>query len=217
MVTDNPNDSAPHPPLREEIANSLSHGVGLVIALIALPLLIARSAANELPWGTVSTSAFAATVVGMYSASTIYHALPHGGGKRIFRTLEHCAIFLLIEGTYTPFTLVALRGGWGWTIFGVVWLLAAVGILLQSVATTKHRWLPSLLYLGLAWLIVLVIRPLSLQMSYAALMWLLWGGIAYTVGMAFFAARQVPYCHFIWHLFVMAGTSCHYCAVWQVV
>lgn len=216
-MTEYDNTAEPHPPLLEEVANSVSHGAGLIVALIACPVLIFHAAASNVPWGVVSTCVFVTTVLAMYSASTVYHALPQGRTKRIFRTLEHCAIFLLIAGTYTPFTLVALRGGWGWSIFGLVWALSAVGILLKSTGTTKHRWLPGVLYLCLAWLIVIVARPLWMQVPREAFLWLLWGGIAYTVGMGFFAARQVPYCHFIWHLFVMVGTSCHYVAVWHVI
>lgn len=217
MVTDISATSEPHLLPGEEIANSVSHGVGLLAALIAGPLLIARAAAHSQPWGAVSASVFVATIVVMYLASTLYHALPQGRGKRVFRTLEHCAIFLLIAGTYTPITLVAIRGGWGWTIFWLVWMLAAMGVLLQSVGTTTHRWLPGVLYLALAWLIIVAIRPLSLSVPFAGLMWLLAGGIVYTVGMAFFAARGIPYCHFIWHLFVLAGTTCHFIAVWCYV
>jgi hemolysin III len=207
----------PRPSLGEEIANSVSHGVGLVAVLVAGPFLIARAAAREHPWGTICVTVFAATMVVMYLASTIYHALPLIRAKQVFRTLEHSAIFLLIAGTYTPFTLVTLRGAWGWTLFGLVWTLAVVGIVLKSVATTRYRWLPGVLYLAMAWLIVIAIRPLSLHVPYGGLMWLLCGGIAYTVGMAFFAARRIPYCHFVWHLFVLAGTSCHFVAVWRYV
>jgi len=207
----------PHPTTGEEIANSVSHGAGLVVSLVACPLLIARAAAHNFPWGTISASVFATTIVVMYLSSTLYHALPQGRGKLVFRRLEHCAIFLLIAGTYTPFTLGPLRGVWGWTILGLVWTLAAVGIVLQCTARTKHRWLPGVLYLSMAWLIIVAIRPLSQHVPQAGLMWLLGGGIAYTVGMAFFAARYVPYCHFVWHLFVMAGTLCHFVAVWSYV
>jgi hemolysin III len=218
IVTDNNNDmSEPQPTLGEEIASSVSHGIGLAVALVAGPLLIAKAAAHNQPWGPLSASVFAATIVVTYLASTLYHALPLGRAKRVFRRLEHAAIFLLIAGTYTPFTLVALRGVWGWTIFGLVWILAAVGIGLKAAATTRHRWLPGVLYLGLAWLIVVAVRPLSLQLPHAGLTWLLWGGIAYTVGVAFFAAKWVPYCHFVWHLFVLVGTSCHFVAIWRYV
>lgn len=217
MVIENRDTSEPRPSFGEEIAGSVSHGIGLAVALVAGPLLIARAARQDQPWGATSASVFVTTIWLMYAASTLYHALPRGRAKRIFRTAEHGAIFLLIAGTYTPFTLVALRGAWGLTIFWLVWGLAVTGILLKTVARTQHRWLPGVLYLGLAWLIVFAIRPLSQQLSHAGLMWLLAGGIAYTVGMAFFSARYVPYCHFVWHLFVIAGTTCHFIAVWCYV
>jgi len=217
IATENSAACEPQPTLREEVANSVSHGVGLVTALAAGPMLIARAVAHGHPWGAISATVFAATIVMMYAASTLYHALPLGRAKRVFRKLEHGAIFLLIAGTYTPFTLVALRGAWGWTIFGLVWTLAAGGIVLKAVATTRHRWLPGILYLALAWIILVAIRPLTQSVPQAGLLWLLWGGIAYTVGMAFFAAKWVPYCHFVWHLFVLAGTTCHFVAVWRYV
>jgi hemolysin III len=191
--------------------------MGLLVALIAGPFLIARAVGHEKPWGALGASVFATAIVAMYAASTLYHALPQGRGKRVFRTLEHCAIFVLIAGTYTPITLIAIRGAWGWSLFGLVWLLAGAGILLKTVASTKYRWLPGVLYLALAWLIIVAIRPLSHSVPFAGLMWLLAGGIAYTVGMAFFAARRIPYCHFVWHLFVLAGTTCHFVAVWFYV
>ena len=188
--------------------------MGLLAAFVAGPLLIAHAARNDKPLGVVGASVFVAAIVAMYLASTLYHSLPQGRGKRIFRMLEHCAIFVLIAGTYTPVTLVAIRGIWGWALFGLVWFLAGAGILIKTVATTKYRWLPGVLYLALAWMIIVAIRPLSLSVSFAGLMWLLAGGVSYTVGMAFFAARRIPYCHFVWHLFVLAGTTCHFIAVW---
>jgi len=207
----------PQPSWGEEVANSISHGVGLLAALVAGPLMIAHAAGENRAWGVIGASVFVATIVAMYLASTLYHALPQGRSKRLLRRVEHFAIFVLIAGTYTPVTLIAIRGVWGWSLFGVVWFLASVGVLLNTVTTTKHRWLPGLLYLALAWLIVIAIRPLSLNMPFAGLMWLVGGGVAYTVGMAFFAARRVPYCHFVWHLFVLAGTTCHFIAVWLYV
>jgi hemolysin III len=201
----------------EEIANSVSHGVGLLVALVAGPLLIAHAVGNDKTCGAVGASVFVAAVLSMYAASTLYHALPPGRAKRVFRTLEHCAIFLLIAGTYTPVTLIAIGGVWSWTLFGLVWSLAGAGMLFKTAATTRYRWLPGVLYLAMAWLIVVAFRPLSHSLPFAGLMWLLAGGIAYTVGMSFFAARRVPYCHFVWHLFVLAGTTCHFIAVWAYV
>ncbi|MGH8611546.1 MAG: PAQR family membrane homeostasis protein TrhA [Gammaproteobacteria bacterium] len=198
---------------REEIANSVSHGVGLVAALAATPFLIAHAVRRGDPGFLVGASVFATTMVLLYLASTLYHALPRGKAKAVFQIIERAAIFLLIAGTYTPFTLSVLRGAWGWTLFGLVWVLAAVGVLLTAVAGVRYRGLSMLLYLGMGWLIVVAIRQLWVHMPLSGLLWLVAGGLAYTVGVAFFAAKRVRYAHFVWHLFVMAGTACHFIAV----
>jgi hemolysin III len=197
----------------EEIANSISHGVGLVAALAATPFLIAHAVRLGDAGFIVGASVFAATMVLLYLASTLYHALPWGKAKRAFQVIEHAAIFLLIAGTYTPFTLGVLRGAWGWTLFGLVWGLAAVGVLLAVVGGGRYRARSLLLYLGMGWLIVVAIRPLWLRMPLLGLLWLVAGGLAYTVGVAFFAAKRLRYGHFVWHLFVLAGTACHFIAV----
>jgi len=208
----------PHPSRGEEIANTLSHGIGLLAALVVCPLLIFKAAVQKQSlWGFFCAVVFSLSLVSMYLASSLYHALPQGEYKRVLRTLEHCAILLLIAGTYTPFTLVAIQGRLGWLLFGIIWSLAAVGIYFQYQENTKHRWLPGVLYLSMAWLIVIAFVPLSASVPFAGLMWLLSGGIIYTAGMGFFAARGVPYCHFVWHLFVMAGSLCHFIAVWRYV
>lgn len=199
--------------LGEEIANSISHGVGLAAALAATPFLIAYAVQREGAAFMVGTSVFAATMVLLYLASTLYHALPRGQAKRVFRVIEHGAIFVLIAGTYTPFTLGVLRGAWGWTLFGLVWGLAAGGVLLKAVGGVRYPALSVLLYLGMGWLIVVAIRPLWLHVPLAGLVWLLSGGIAYTAGVAFFAAKQLRFSHFVWHLFVLAGSTCHFIAV----
>jgi hemolysin III len=161
----------------------------------------------------VGASVFAAAVVLLYLASTLYHALPRSKAKRVFQVIDHSAIFLLIAGTYTPFTLGVLRGAWGWTLFGLIWGLAAVGIVLKAAGRLRHPVLSTLLYLGMGWLILIAIRPLWLRVPLAGLLWLLLGGIAYTAGLAFLAAKGVRYNHLVWHLFVLAGTACHFCAV----
>ena len=161
----------------------------------------------------MGASVFAATVVLLYLASTLYHALPRNRAKRVFQVIDHGAIFLLIAGTYTPFTLGVLRGAWGWTLFGLVWGLAAVGIVLKAVGRLRHRTLSTLLYLGMGWFILIAIHPLWLRVPLSGLLWLLLGGIAYTAGLAFFAAKGVRYSHFVWHVFVLAGTACHFFAV----
>jgi hemolysin III len=207
----------PRPSRGEEIAHAVSHGMGLLAALIAGPLLVAQASARGMPWGVVSVSVFVASIVLMYLASTVYHILPSGHGKRVLRTMEHCTIFLLIAGTYTPLTLLSIQGVVGWSLLALVWGLAIFGMILKSVASTHHRWLPAVLYLALAWMVVVEIRPLSASIPFAGMVWLFAGGIAYTVGMAFFAARSVPYLHFVWHLFVLAGTTCHFIAIWGYV
>lgn len=197
----------------EEIANAVSHGAGLVAAVGAAPVLIAHAARRDGAAAIVGASVFAGTMVLLYLASTLYHALPRSSAKRMFRVIEHSAIFLLIAGTYTPFTLGVLRGAWGWTLFGLVWGLAALGIVLKAVGGVRYPKLSTSVYVAMGWLIVIAIRPLWLRVPMAGLAWLLVGGIAYTAGVAFFAAKQMPFGHFVWHLFVLAGTACHAFAV----
>lgn len=198
----------------EEIANSVSHGVGLVAALIGTPILVTYAARQGDAGFIVGTSVFSATMIFLYLASTLYHALPRGKAKGAFRIIEHSAIFLLIAGTYTPFTLGVLRGAWGWTLFGLVWGLAIVGVALKVFDRASHPILSTGLYLLMGWVIVIAVDPLFAKVPTAGLLWLLAGGLSYTAGVAFFAAdSRLQYGHLIWHLFVMAGTACHYVAV----
>jgi hemolysin III len=202
------------PSLGEEIANSISHGIGLLAALAAVPVLIVAVARRGEAAAVVGASVFAATVLLLYLASTLYHALPRNRAKPVFRALDHAAIFLLIAGTYTPFTLGVLRGPWGWTLFGLVWGLAVAGIVLKAVGGLRYPRLSTGLYLAMGWLALVAIEPLRLQVPTAGLFWLLAGGIAYTAGVAFFAAdERLRYSHFVWHLFVLAGSACHFTAV----
>ena len=200
-------------PVGEEIANATSHGLGFLAALGGAPILIAHAARREGAAAVVGAAVFAATMVLLYLASTLYHALPRSRAKEVFQVIEHSAIFLLIAGTYTPFTLGVLRGPWGWTLFGLVWGLAAVGIGLKTVAGARHPILSTSLYLAMGWLVVMAIRPLRLRVPTAGLVLLVLGGLAYTTGVAFFAAKRMPFAHFVWHLFVLAGTTCHFFAV----
>ena len=197
----------------EELANSISHGVGLVAALIAAPVLIVTAAQRGGTAAVVGASVFTATMVLLYLSSTLYHALPRNKAKRVLRVLDHGAIFLLIAGTYTPFTLGVLRGAWGWTLFGLVWSLAVLGIVLKAVGGIRYPVLSTCLYLGMGWLILIAVRPLWLGVPLPGLLWLAAGGLAYTAGVAFFAAERVRFSHFVWHLFVLAGTTCHFFAV----
>jgi hemolysin III len=197
----------------EEIANSVSHGVGLLAAAAATPVLLHSAVRHGGAARIAGASVFAAAMVLLYLTSTLYHALPRNRAKRVFQVLDHAAIFLMIAGTYTPFTLGVLRGAWGWTLFGLVWGLALGGIVLTAVGGVRYPKLSTSLYLAMGWLIIVAVKPLWLRMPSEGLFWLLAGGIAYTVGVVFYAAKRVRYCHFVWHLFVMAGTACHFIAV----
>ncbi|MGB3565353.1 MAG: hemolysin III family protein [Thermoanaerobaculia bacterium] len=199
--------------LGEEIANSVSHGVGLLAAVVAAPILIVAAVWSGNAAGIVGASVFAATVVVLYTTSTLYHALPESRAKRVLRVLDHGAIFLLIAGTYTPFTLGVLRGAWGWTLFGLVWGLAVAGLVLKAAGGVRHPVLSTSLYLAMGWLVLIAVKPLWDRVPMWGLFWLLAGGLAYTVGVAFFAAERIRYSHFVWHLFVIVGTVCHFIAV----
>ena len=200
--------------LGEEIANSVSHGFGLLAAVAAAPILIAVTARHGSAVNVAGASVFAATMVLLYFASTLYHALPGARAKAIFKRLDHGAIYLLIAGTYTPFTLGVLGGAWGSLLFGLVWSLAAVGVTLKAFDRLSHPLLSTGLYLVMGWLVVVAIAPLVERVPLAGLVLLAAGGLAYTAGVFFFATdSRLRYGHFVWHLFVVAGTTCHFFAV----
>jgi hemolysin III len=202
----------------EEIANAVSHGVGLLLSVIAAPVLVIAAVQRGGVTEIVAASIFGVTMVLVYLTSTLYHALPMNRAKRVFRILDHGAIFLLIAGTYTPFTLGPLRGIWGWTLFGLVWGLALAGVVFKAVGGVRYPKLSTSLYIAMGWLVIVAIEPLRLNVPMSGLFWLLAGGIAYTAGVAFFAPRRLRYGHFVWHLFVIAGTACHFAAVlWYAV
>ena len=197
----------------EEVANAVSAGVGLIAAIAGIPLLFAFGTQRGSDWNVAGAAVFAATTVWLYLASTVYHVLPRTRAKRLFRLFDHMGIFLLIAGTYTPFTLGVLRGTAGWTLFAVVWSLAILGIGFTVFGRLRFRRLSVCIYLALGWLALFAARPFWLHVPLSGLLWLLAGGIAYTVGVVFYLAKRLAYSHFIWHLFVIAGTSCHFCAV----
>ncbi len=199
--------------LGEEIANSVSHGVGLLAAVVAAPVLIVDAVQRGGAMGVIGASVFASTVVLLYLASVLYHALPPNRAKRVFRVLDHGAIFLLIAGTYTPFTLGVLHGAWGWSLLGLVWSLALVGVVLTAISGVRYQRFSVGLYLAMGWVALIALKPLWLLMPAEGLFWLLSGGVAYMAGVAFFAAERVRYSHFVWNLFVLAGTACHFIAV----
>lgn len=197
----------------EEIANSVSHGVALLAAIGAVPFLI--SAAHHLSAVSfIGVIVFAATMVLLYLTSTIYHALPNGRAKRVFLKLDYGAIYLFIAGSYTPFALGALGGVWGWTLFGLVWSLAALGITLKTFNRLTHPWLSTGLYLIMGWLVLIAAVPLVRHLPFTSIMWLVSGGLAYTFGVIFFVLdSRIRYSHAVWHGFVATGTGCHTFAV----
>ncbi len=198
----------------EELANTISHGAGFIATLAASPPLIMHAAELGNARFLAGATIFAVTMVLLYLASTVYHALPSGRVKHVIRIIEHSAIFLLIAGTYTPFTLGVLHGTLGWTLFGLVWGLATIGVMLKIVAGTSRPVVSTILYLLMGWLILVAIDPFLTLVPPAGLTWLVAGGLAYTTGVVFFIAdSHLRYGHFIWHLFVMTGTTCHYFAV----
>src|SRR6201997_2449744 len=199
---------------REELANSISHGIGLVGAMIGTPiLLLAAFRHGNIPF-LVGTIIFTTTMLLVYLASTIYHCWPRTHRKSLLQVMDHSAIFLLIAGTYTPFALGPLRGAGGITMLCIVWTLALFGVVMKATrGALRHRKLAMTLYLGTGWLGVIFIRPLALAVPWSAVLWLVVGGIAYTAGTLFFANERLRYAHFVWHLFVLAGTGCHFTAV----
>lgn len=198
----------------EELANSLSHGLGLLAALAATPYLISHAASRGDAIFVFATSLFAASIISLYLGSTLYHALPAGKAKRMAQVVEHSAIFLLIAGTYSPITLGIMRGPWGWSMFALVWGLAAGGVALKACGKVAHPRISTTLYVLMGWIIVIAAKPLLAVIHPSGLLWLVAGGLAYTAGVAFYSNdHKLPYGHLIWHLFVLAGTTCHYLAV----
>jgi hemolysin III len=206
-------DSKPRYSIGEEIANSVTHGVGVVLSIGGSAVLTAFASLLGNVWHIVSSSIFGATLILLYTSSTLYHSIQLPRVKRILQVLDHSAIFLLIAGTYTPFTLVSLRGAWGWTLFGAVWGLAVLGIVFQ--VTRLRRWpiISLALYVGMGWAVIVATKPLLAAIDPGGLLLLLIGGLSYTAGIGFYVWRRLPYHHAIWHVFVLTGSAFHYFAV----
>lgn len=198
---------------REEIANALTHGLGIVLAIGGGAVLITQAALHAGAREIVGVSIFVAALILLYSASTLYHLARRPQVKSRLKILDHCAIFLLIAGTYTPFTIAALRGGWGWSLFGVIWGLALIGIVLKLFFTGRFAYLSTATYIGMGWLVVVAFVPLTQAVTPAALGWLIAGGVSYTAGTLFYHNHRLPYSHAVWHLFVLGGSVCHFVAV----
>ncbi|WP_448096491.1 PAQR family membrane homeostasis protein TrhA [Luteibacter yeojuensis] len=207
-------DSAqPRYPYAEEVASSVIHGIGLVLSIAGLAVLVAFSAMYGGARAVVASSVFGTTLILLYTASTLYHSIPGDMAKRVLRTLDHIAIFLLIAGTYTPFTLLALPGAWGWGLFGTIWALAIIGSAAELGLLKRYRKAAVVMYVAMGWVAVVAIEPLRDNVQAGGLMLLFGGGLAYTAGVPFYMARRLPYHHAIWHFFVLAGSVLHYLAV----
>jgi hemolysin III len=197
----------------EELANAITHGIGMMLSAAALALLVTFGVRYGDAWAVTSGTVFGVALLALYSASTIYHSLRSEGPKRFFRKLDHASIFLLIAGTYTPYLLVSLRGPWGWSLFGVVWGLCTAGIILKFFLAGRFRVLSTAIYILTGWLIVIAIKPLSAALPTGGVWLLAAGGLCYTGGTVFYLWKSLRYHHAIWHLFVLAGSICHFFSV----
>ncbi|NTV09818.1 MAG: hemolysin III family protein [Zoogloea sp.] len=197
----------------EEVANGITHGVGILLAIIGLAVLTAFSTLNGDAWHVVACSIFGATLVLAYTASTLYHSIQVERFKRALRALDHSSIFLLIAGTYTPFMLVNLRGVWGWSLFAVIWTLALIGIVARLLLKGRLHGLVVALYVAMGWAVVVAVKPMLQHVATGGLVLLAAGGIAYTAGVPFYKWRRLPYNHAIWHGFVLLGSALHFFAV----
>jgi hemolysin III len=198
---------------REEIANTISHALGLVAAIVAAPFLIFYSATHGDAWAVIGTTVFIVSAMTLYFSSSVYHGIREGIWKDRFQIVDHVAIFILIAGTYTPFTLGVLQGTFGWIMFGLIWLFAIAGIVLKIITGIKNMKIWVAYYLMMGWLIIIAIKPLIEAMHLFGLIWIAAGGAAYTLGVIFYILPRRKYSHFVWHLFVLAGTAFHFVAV----
>ncbi len=196
--------------LAEEIFNSITHGIGACLSIAALVILVVFASVRGDVWRIVSFSIYGFTLFFLYLSSTLYHSISHEGAKRVLRKIDHISIFLLIAGSYTPITLVFMRGVWGWTLFGIIWFLAIAGITLNIFSVEKMKHLSIFLYIGMGWLVVVAVKPMLTMVPTGFLVWLLIGGLFYTSGVVFYLWKRLPFNHGIWHLFVLGGSVAHY-------
>lgn len=201
----------------EEVAHALTHGVGAVLSIVALVVMLVWAAAYGDAWHVVAASIYGASLILLYTASTLYHAFPWPRIKAVFQQLDHAAIYVLIAGTYTPFALINLRGVWGWSLLGVVWGIALVGVVLELAMAKRVKWLSLSLYLGLGWMALIVIKPMIDTVDTGGLLLLVAGGLAYTLGVIFYVWKSLPYHHAIWHVFVLAGSLFHFFSIFYYV
>lgn len=194
----------------EEVMNAVSHGIGVLLGITALVVLLVSASQSGNAWHMVSYSIYGATLIFLYLASTLYHSMPKGRVKDVFKIIDHSAIFLLIAGCYTPITLIALRGALGWTIFGIVWAIAIAGIVFKIFCIQKFKMLSTVMYVAMGWIIVFAIKPLAELLSMKSMVFLVAGGLIYTIGAVFYSLKGLKYNHAIWHMFVLGGSACHF-------
>lgn len=202
---------------REELANAITHGIGVALSVVGLVVMVVVAATYGTAWHVTSVAIFGSALVLLYTSSTLYHSVPGAERKRVLRKFDHAAIFLLIAGTYTPFLLVSLRGPWGWSLFGVIWGLAVVGIALKFWFAGRFRVISTIIYLAMGWLVLLAVKPMLAAVGAGGLVLLLGGGLCYTFGAGFYLWKRLPYHHAIWHLFVLGGSGFHWAAVFFYV
>lgn len=214
MKSTDPTIEQPGGLLSTELANGITHGVGFILSQLALVVLVVMAVTRGSTQHVVACSIYGATLVLLYLASTLYHSVRAPRAKRVLRLIDHISIYLLIAGTYTPFTLVTLRGGWGWTLFGLIWGLAVIGTVFK-LCVPPGRWeaVSIMLYLVMGWLAIVALKPLHAALATSGLIWMLAGGIAYTLGVVFYFWVSIRHHHAIWHVFVMLGSACHFFAV----
>ncbi|KJF28193.1 hypothetical protein TZ02_04175 [Clostridium aceticum] len=199
--------------MKEEIFNSISHGIGALLSIAALVVLVAFGSIRGDVWRIVSFSIYGFTLFFLYMSSTLYHSIFHEKSKRVLRILDHVSIYLLIAGSYTPIALVSMRGAWGWSIFGVIWSLAIIGIILKVLSINKIKYLSTIIYVIMGWLIIIAVKPMLSMAPPGLFLWLLAGGLIYTLGVIFYACKRIPFNHGIWHLFVLGGSIVHYLGI----
>lgn len=203
--------------IMEEIANAITHGIGAALAIAGCIILIVFAAFTGDAWKIVSASIYGASMIILFTMSTLYHSFTHTTAKKVFRIFDHTSIYLLIAGTYTPFTLVLLRGALGWTIFGVVWAAAVLGIVLNSISIERFKKFSMICYLASGWCIIVAIVPMVRALGTAGTVFLLLGGVMYTAGVLFYKKKEIQYMHSIWHVFVLAGAIFHFFCVLMYV
>ena len=199
--------------LIEEITNSITHGIALLLSIVGVVILVVLASRQGGIWRVACFSVYGSTLIILYAASTLYHSFPRSRLKHILRIADHSAIYLLIAGSYTPFALIILKGAWGWTLFSAIWALALTGIAFKIFFVKRFRVVSTITYLAMGWLALIAVRPIINNFPFKGIVWLIAGGLFYTLGVIFHLSKKLPFHHAIWHLFVLGGSICHYFAI----